>query len=181
MKFIFALLVVSCILCPSCYRQKHRYHLSPHETAFNATISTCAAKLSKKYTLNCSCVSGSMPGGPIRSFGLDFQIQGPLSHNELRSLLIHMASDLLTLINTDENVRPFLKKYPFTVQDISIGLFVIDNKARSIVTPHISFASLDEGKIHYITLSADPIPKIVAEFQETYQEAYKKTQKEDKK
>lgn len=88
----------------------------------------------------------------LNMVGLNFQIQGPLGKEILRSILIDSVEEFLKQINTDEKIRPFLKNFPFTEKEIEIVIFVKDKNDNELFDPDISVASAVNGKIYFNTV-----------------------------
>ena len=67
-------------------------------------------------------------------------------------MLINGIEEFLSVINSNEKLRPFLKKYPFTANEIAMGILVIDKNKRMVYDPHIGTAGLDRGRICFNTI-----------------------------
>ena len=113
-----------------------------------------------------------MPGGTVKLLGLDFQIRGPLPKEEIRKLLIELNREFILLVNSDENVRPYLEHYPFEIKNIEITLFFRDARGMKLNDPHISIAGISRGRLDYQVLTrTDGIPSVKSESVESYEEA----------
>ena len=84
-----------------------------------------AAKLAKRYNMRVIGIGGGLAGG-VNRLGLSFQIRGPLSKEQLRAIIVDCVEEYLLPINTNERLRPSLKIYPFTADQIEIEIFVVD-------------------------------------------------------
>ena len=83
---------------------------------------------------------------------LEFEIVGPFTKKELRVILIESIEQLLVLINSNEKLRPFLKKYPYSPNEITIGISIVDKNKKTIYYPDIFSASFDRDKLYFHTL-----------------------------
>lgn len=83
---------------------------------------------------------------------LEFEIVGPFTKNELRVKLIESVEQLLVLINSNEKLRSFLKKYPYSPNEITIGISIVDKSKKTIYYPDIFSASFDRDKLYFHTL-----------------------------
>ncbi|MEI8125991.1 MAG: hypothetical protein WCG42_09565 [Parachlamydiaceae bacterium] len=83
---------------------------------------------------------------------LEFEIVGPFTKKELRVILIESIEQLLVLINSNEKLRPFLKKYPYSPNEITIGISIVDKNKNTIYYPDIFSASFDRDKLYFHTL-----------------------------
>lgn len=143
----------------------------------NALISKSETILSKKYEMRAMGVGIAMPSGILKGLGFSFQIQGPKSKESLRKILIEAGQDFLTLINADMAIRPYMEKYPFTIKDISIDLFVMDQNGYDVHEPYIGIADVIWGKLHYKTFKNTEMPQKLSEFEETYEQALEELKK----
>ena len=84
-----------------------------------------AAKLANRYNMRVIGIGGGLAGG-VNRLGLSFQIRGPLSKEQLRAIIVDCVEEFLLPINTNERLRPSLKIYPFTADQIEIEIFVVD-------------------------------------------------------
>lgn len=136
-------------------------------------------KIGEKYGMSQVSVGGGVDKG-IWLMSLDFQRYGsPLTEEEARRLIISCLHDYLEAVNNDENLRPFLKVYPFKPENIDMGIFNSDpiTKEESF-HPHIGVVTVDQGKIGYFTVEKSNIYKYKSKKYETYDEAIAILQKE---
>jgi len=108
--------------------ERPRYEIPQSEQSVNKLLSQMSDQLSKKYKLHPIATVVAMPSGVIKQLGLEFQVYGPLSKEEIRKILINSSQELLSAVNDDLKIRPNLECYPFTLKRIEICLFVIDKK-----------------------------------------------------
>jgi len=154
-----------------------RYEISENEKSVNNILYEIAYSFKKKYKLYPIATIVAMPGGIVKELGLDFQIIGPLSKDEIRRILINLAQEFLVFVNSDEAVRPYLENYPFEIKNIEITLFLKDSKGREIEDPHIGIAGISRGRLDYEILVITDIPKVISRVEESYEEALKALQK----
>lgn len=174
MKFLFTqiylcLTFICLIGCTT--NQDEQYAIPKSEQAVNNLLDKIAVSLRKEYKMKPVATNVAMPGGVVKLLGLDFQIIGPLSRDEIRKVLIESAQDFLACVNSDEAVRPYLENYPFEIKNIEIILFVIGSKGIRLDDPYIGIAGMSYGKLFYETLITTDIPTTKSEFKETYEEA----------
>lgn len=136
-------------------------------------LSKTEKKLVNKYNFRPIGTGLAMPGGVIKSIGLSFQITGPLKKEELRKILIDADQELLNSINESIEIRPYLEKYPFTLDNVEINLFVIDKRGAGVDDPEIAIASISHEELEYLVLAPDRVRTTMAEYTETFQEALK--------
>ncbi|MFZ0565164.1 MAG: hypothetical protein WAM28_03165, partial [Chlamydiales bacterium] len=138
-----------------------------------------AYTLGSQYEMNPIATNVAMPGGIVKLMGLDFQICGPLTKENIRKILISSAQELLLNINSNTEIRPYLETYPFTIKNVEMNLFILDSSRIRLDHPHIGIAGIVDGGLDYLTLvSIENIPKKITESQETYEEAIKTLENE---
>ncbi len=169
-------LCLFCLICClfSCERsQYNNLILSPNEKAVNELLSQLANKFERQYKIKPVATNVAMHGGIVRMLGLDFQVIGPLTKEDIRRLLIKLVQEFLITVNTDEKIRTFLKKYPFTIKNISITLFIDYANGQYVLDPEIGIAGISTAELNYKYLDIDPETYINFKKvdQETYEEA----------
>lgn len=127
--------------------------------------------LAKKYSLMPIGNGGSMPSGVLKGLSFSFQMKGPLEKEKIREVLVKSGEDFYSMINADSSVKPYMEYYPFTIKNIDIDLFFIDQNGRGIREPYIGGAQLYNGKLEYWVLKNSEFPEIASESEETYEEA----------
>jgi hypothetical protein len=137
----------------------------------NDLLYRTANSFEKKYKINAIATTISMPGGAVKLLGLDFQVRGPLSKEEIRKILIDLAQDFVVSVNSDEAIKPYLENYPFEIKNIEITLFFMDSRNIRLNDPYIGIAGISRGKLDYQILITTDIPSIKSEFDESYEEA----------
>lgn len=60
----------------------------------------------------------------VNELGVRLEMKGPVSKDELRYIVIDCIQEYLFYINADGAIRPFLKNYPFTPNNLDIAIFV---------------------------------------------------------
>jgi hypothetical protein len=131
-----------------------------------------AKRLSQRYNMRVVGMGGGL-ANRVNVLGLSFQIQGVLTKEQLRKILIDCAETFLTAINKNEQIRPFLKKFPFTSNEIEIELFLVDRTGRETFHPDISTAVAKHGELRYNTVDKNNMFVYKSEHVEDYEEAPK--------
>lgn len=148
-------------------------HISPPYVEMASKIrSEIAQKLAKRYNMKIFGIGGGM-ADCVNFLGLDFQIRGPLTKEQLRRILIDSVQELLNAINENEQIRPYLKNYPFTEKEISITLFIKDPNGNKIYDPEIGIASAGQGTMYYYTDDKENLYVYKQEIEEDYETALK--------
>lgn len=101
-------------------------------------------KLAKKHHMDLIGIGGGMMKS-VYMIGLSFQIRHPLDRNEARERIIDCVEELLTTINANEEIRPFLKNYPFTTKNVQVAIFSVNADGRAVFDPYITVVSVDQS------------------------------------
>jgi hypothetical protein len=95
----------------------------------------------------------------------------PLNEKEARSLVIHCVEDFLEAVNSDEQLKPLLKDYPFTAKNLKLTIFSFDKDQVIHYFPNIAVVSNSKGKIGFFTEDPSDIYSYYTKKYETYEEA----------
>lgn len=107
----------------------------------------------------------------INKFSLDYiAYKKEMNLNEARRILVESAELLFCLVNEDEEIRPYLKYYPYTEKHVYLALSFVNHSYKSIQPPNVAMVSLTDGRVLYDEYST----KYELIFEETYAEAYEK-------
>lgn len=126
--------------------------------------------LEQKYQMRQSSVG--LGGVQVWLMALSFHRFGiPLTEKEARKLIINCVDDFLEAVNSDEQVRPFLKDYPFTAKNVNLKILNYDKNHDPHYFPSIALVMNSEGDIGFLT--EDPSDKYgyYTKKYETYDEA----------
>ncbi len=170
MRF-FAFILIS-FFC-SCNNSANNQHVSPKYVILADEIrNEVAKKLSKEFQMTPIGEGGSFYDC-VREMFLAFDIQGPLTKDQLRSILVSCVEEFLSVVNSNEELRPYLKVYPFTSQEIGIRLFVRNKWGMDVYDPNIGVASARKGKLIYKTTDQNDTFKYKSTITESYDDALK--------
>ncbi|MBS4168085.1 hypothetical protein [Parachlamydia sp. AcF125] len=143
---------------------------------FYGFLSKVGGKIEKKYNLTiCGSGSGSSPEGYyINKFILSFNAYGPLSHEQLRKLLIECANELVREVNLEKKLEPFLIRKPYPIQNVQIIVFNYDKHGGGVKDPLITVAQISNGILTFRTRDPENDLKYKNNFKETYEEVLEK-------
>ena len=149
---------------------------SPSVKAFENVLYQSAKLLEKKYNVSAMGSGGSIPEGIIKGFHLTFKKNATLNKEQCRKLLIAMGTDFLNFVNSNQEVRPYLYKYPFEPKDMRLTIFFSYDNDDYIEPPYISVASYRLGDLTYKTQKYDREKdriQTITEEQESVEDALK--------
>jgi len=147
-----------------------------HTRIFYGTLEKACQYIEKKYKLTCTATGGKALGGPITLFRLCFDIRAPLSREQLRNILIKSSKDFLSIVNSDQEVQPYLAKRPFTLENIEIIIFNNDKTGRDVCDPIIAVADINKNGLSFQTNEPENEFAYKNTYKETYEEALKTVQ-----
>jgi len=125
--------------------------------------------------------------GDIRSTNIGVVVKKPLTIEEGRRLVVTLAEDLIKRYNSSQKIRPLLKTYPYTPNNINYkiscttngDLWVLQNPQHP--ENEISHISMNRGQLYYyVNLSKECVP-LKQIHEETYEEAKKILAEENNK
>jgi hypothetical protein len=168
LKSVFTFLL--CILILSSCHDRY-YGLSGTSLISQKFKDEIGDQIGKKYDMQLMGTGGAYDNG-ITFIGLAFRIARPLNQEQARQILVNAANDLLTAIDTDENLRPILKNFPFLLKDIEIILHCFDPFGQPAYHPDLYFATLIRENLHYVTNEkSQKFKGFKTDIQETFEEA----------
>ncbi len=113
----------------------------------------------------------------VNLLSLSFDVCRPLALEDARELIIDSVEEFLFQINSNEEIRPYLKNYPFTSADVKVSIFSYSQKHESIYDPYISAVSnvtrrnSNQTELWFRTEAPDQPFGYKTEIREDYEEA----------
>jgi hypothetical protein len=170
-KYLTLTLILIICSCESFIRRNPNQHVSPQYVVLASKIRyEVAEKLAKEFLMKPVGEGGSFYDC-VRELFLAFEIQGPLTKDRLRNILIHSVEECLSAVNNNEEIRPYLIVYPFTPQEIEIVLYVKSKRREDIYDPNIGVASARKGELEYMITDKTDTFKYKSIVSESYDEA----------
>lgn len=175
----FSLLLLNLLGCNrifNCNNRKQESYVSTAQELRNRI----GSELADKYHMHLIGIGGGM-ADKVNVLYLSYQMQGPRSKEELRGILVDCVETLLKAFNNSQELRPHLKNYPFTANEVEIAIFLVDEKGFGMREPYITVASSENNELWYRVTSKGHSPKYKSREFESYQEALDLVQKEKTK
>jgi len=130
-------------------------------------------ELQDKYQMIDYGTSIAMPEGVLNKLGLCFKIYRVVTIEEARSIVVDCTLKLLNEVNQDPAVRPLMREYPFTLDNITIALFMFQSDGRVVFYPDICIADSNRGFVGYKTKVPKKEYGYYSESRESFAEAQK--------
>jgi hypothetical protein len=171
---IFSLILILVILLSFYFKNNHQgYQSSRGEQLVNSISAKAAIAIEDKYNLRPCGAGVSMPEGPIREITLCFNTKHPYTKEQLSTLLIKAAHELLNQVIENEEIQEFIYESPFTIKNVQIIIFNHNENGSRVYDPGISGGEISDGVLTFRTVDKNDTFKFKNEFQETYEEALK--------
>ena len=132
---------------------------------------TTAERLEKQKKLHLVGTGGEMMDD-IQMMAMSFYFYSIVDADVARNLLITSVEEYLSVINTNEKIKPYLHNYPFTAKNVEVTIFFYNSDGSNISPGAISIATADKGKVIYYV--DDPEKHTFKTlYEESYEEALK--------
>lgn len=142
-----------------------------YPTYAHQVVGILKQEVEKEYNVHCCAVGGSMPYD-IMEIDVWFQTMQPASVELARELIVNINKKFYRIINSDENIRPFLREYPFPIERLDILIQFDEFVKNTVSNNQIKCVSHTNGNISYLQ-DDETGHKYVAFYKESYGEALK--------
>ncbi|MBX9744262.1 MAG: hypothetical protein K2X08_03515 [Chlamydiales bacterium] len=106
---------------PFCFGKSKKETSPPHIVCIRKITSSFIKQVEKEYKFDCIMTGGSMPRD-IAEIRLHFDTYQSASIEQAREWEVRLTERLIEMINQDEEIRPYLREYPFPASRIDIML-----------------------------------------------------------
>lgn len=127
-------------------------------------ITTSTAKQLKDQQSLYLVGTGSQMMHGIEMLMMAFHFYETVDIKTARELLVESVEQYLFAINSNEKIRPYLRPYPFTAENVEIVIYFYSAKGVRVDSGEISTAAVNRGKmIYYMQDPADHHLKTIEE------------------
>ena len=99
----------------------HSHKHKPYENELDTFLNSYAREVKSKWGIQCVAAGGEMSDG-IKEFAFSFKRNKRTSIEEARKLEVEATDLLLSKINANEKLRPYLANYPFPVDKTKVKI-----------------------------------------------------------
>ena len=143
---------------------------SPHYVKLAHEITEKTAKKLKEQKDLILIGTGGKMMGDIQAMDMSFDYYHEVDLKTARKLLIDSVQEYLSDINSNDKIRKYLHKYPFTAKNVEIVIFFRSPDGFKVPPGKINIAAANQGKvIYYIDYPEKHTIKSI--YKETYEEA----------
>lgn len=126
---VCAILLTMAITLGACTHRPIR----PQDKAMGRISKEYTSLIEKKYpSLKCDGV-GAAAMTDVKKLIFGFTSREHLLEKEVIHLVCACTEELLAIVNADESIRPYLARYPFTSEDVQVGISFSDGIEESFV------------------------------------------------
>jgi len=134
-------------------------------------INETADLIEKKYDASRCGIGMS---GHFKYLEISFQVSKRLNRDEARALLVDCVEEFQNRINSNEKLRPYLKVYPFSYENIGITVFINSSDKKELFHPDIGIAAATSFDFCYKTVDPENTCQFKEIHRETHEEAIAK-------
>ncbi|MBA2369613.1 MAG: hypothetical protein H0V82_11400 [Candidatus Protochlamydia sp.] len=129
-----------------------------YEEEMDRMLAAFSKESNEKYGLSVWHIGGNWQHG-IEDIGATIKLNHFANRAEARQLLIEVSEKLLSVINCNEKVRPYLKAYPFPASLLKLAFHFEDTSANPLPDVRLEKMTLENKVITYIQETILPIAK----------------------
>src|SRR5665647_1739341 len=145
MKFFLSMCIGLIILTTIVFFYQH----SESPITSSSLIIKLGEDLSKKHDMLLSAYGRKFDDG-ITVVSLSFKKYDPgPTIEQTRKLIVNVLNEAVSLVNENEEMKPYLKTFPSTAENFDINIVYYDKNGREVKPPHIVAVTIWEGDITY--------------------------------
>lgn len=123
------------------------------EMKVNELVAQFAHLLSNKFDMRMMAQRVVMTGEKGDILSIFFQKDPPFSREALRSFLVSSSNELLTMINSNEEVKAHLGTNPLTIDNIHIYISIFNAVDKGPDDTNMETGEFTEGKLRFETIT----------------------------
>lgn len=119
-----------------------------YELAIDACLDHFGEEIFKEFGLKTWAIGGKMING-IEELAGSFILFKPASQEEARQLLVAITEKLLSMVNSNDVLIPYLKQYPFSPNLVRINIDFRTERHHNYYDDSMDSIKLENGAINY--------------------------------
>ncbi|MCE5316246.1 MAG: hypothetical protein LLG04_02645 [Parachlamydia sp.] len=136
----------------------HIHQTTVLEKATDEIFMKLGKELAEKNRFYVSSIGGKMTNG-IEEIGAKFIYFDPTTMESARNYEVFLADRILTAINSDLRLRPYLKEYPFPPSRLKICLQFRTKKHRCYDDGSLAHVTLENNVLSYFRINPKDVPE----------------------
>ena len=137
-------------------------------------------QVAEKHRLKFAGIGGGADKGERWLMTICFEYRGKsLLKDEARKLIVECTEEFLQIVNSNDEIRPYLRDYPFTENNLEFVIVFLSENGKTFISPYISSLSQFNGKISYTTKNSHNIYDHNPSEWESYEIASKHVEQEN--
>lgn len=117
------------------------------EQILHCIIHTHAKGQLINHNLKLDGSGGSIPD-QVKGFSLSYVTDKPMRIAEARQLFVEGAEELLKMINSNEQLRPYMSNYPFTIANLDY-MIAFEKRNRYFDPPFVALVFTKNEKLYF--------------------------------
>lgn len=166
---ILILVIVAAFFVSCGVSATKRCQTSKDERLANQISKEVAVKLNEEWGLVPFGTAGQMMD-EIKMLGLSFCYLKPLNLDEAREMLIDAVNQFTSAINANDQIRPYLNKYPFEHDNVLIEIYIFQPGYKEVEPGKLTAIFASEGVLEY-KIRGQVMDTSVTYHKESYDEA----------
>lgn len=127
------------------------------ESAIYSTIAKSRKVLSKRYNMDAVACGLGMPSAVAHKIDISFKINKPLNLEQILPIVIDCVDEIVLQANANKQLRPFMRDYPFTYENVTCSVGVLNSDGSMPKAPHVNGVNCFYGDFSYTVWEKDKL------------------------
>jgi hypothetical protein len=164
-NFLYFIIFMSCFQMNA--EEDSKYIKYVHEI-----VNKFAKEMKRHFGLACVGSGGSMRED-VKCIMVSFEICRHVSIEEARRLEVEATEALVKMVNAHEKIRPYLRRFPFTVEGTQVQISFVNERGRHRTDGSTVFLFQVRNRLFYCKQRKE-VAYLEDLYEESYEEAYNK-------
>lgn len=131
------------------------HQAKPIEEIMDGILSAFVKKMREEYGLRCYFIGGKLTDF-VEEIGASFSIVQHAPQKRAKKMTVLVIENLLQEINNNEQLRPYLKDYPFSVDRVKMRIDFTKKDGYSYCDGSVKYITVKDKEICYFQIPPDP-------------------------
>jgi hypothetical protein len=170
MKFLLFLFLMAFITSCDLPYVEYNPHMPNEDSLVNEVTNRTILELKQGRELYPFGIGSGGKKNQIRMLAIGFRCYKEVDINQARELVMAAGTLYLNTINAKEQIRPFLKTYPFQAENIEIEIYLQKSNGADPDPEKLAIASMTRGVLKYDIINQET-GWLTTIYRETFEEA----------